>query len=789
MNKTDISAADIPVCLDGVWRLAYEENCVCKDYADEIHTIADLNVRGFTDIPANVPGNFEPELYKAGIIEDPFFGTNTLKMQELENRHVWYYTEFNVDSPDGSEYLRFDGIDTIADVYVNSECVLHADNMYISHETGPLKLNDGRNELLVHIKPALIEARKYELPPVCNAQDYAYESLYIRKAPHMYGWDIMPRIVSCGIWKSVFLMKRKKDRIDDAFIYATSVDTEAKTAYASVFFYLNVSRDLLMDYSLEAEGTCGESRFYFKKRLWHTQGIFRFGIENCRFWWPKNAGAQDMYDTTLRLYYKDELCDTYKVNFGVRTVQLDRTNVTDESGSGEFCFRINGRKIFAMGSNWVPVDAFHSNDINRLPRALEMLDDIGCNITRCWGGNVYENDYFFDFCDRHGIMVWQDFAMGCAVYPQEERFYKMLEKEAVSVIKRLRNHPSLILWAGDNEGDYAYQDWGGIRRDPDKNVVTREVLARICAAHDFTRPYLPSSPYMTSESFRDGKPTSEDHLWGPRDYFKGSYYNTTVCHFASETGYHGCPSPDSLKKFISDDELWPCFKENGLPKDEWEVHSSCMELLPDVAYSYRIRLMADQVKTLFGKTEADDLENFARQSQISQAEAKKFFIERFRSSKWRRTGIIWWNLIDGWPQISDAVVDYYYTRKLAYHFIKRSQEPICLMFKEPENGFISLMGVNDTRADTDVSFTVTNLTEGGRTVLSGDALIHSDSAERIGEVKIKDGEKCFYLIEWTLNGKKYKNHYFTNIIDIDYDSYTDALRKAGMYEFEGFDGV
>ncbi len=768
------------------WRIAYEENYICREYADQIRDIASLKEKKLPEIPASVPGNFELDLYNANVIGDPFFGLNPLAMQDLENRHVWYYNEFELSDPDGTEYIKFEGIDTIADIYVNGALVRHTDNMYLSYEIGLPDLKNGRNELVVHIWPASIAAREFRLPPSSNAQEYAYDSLYLRKAPHMFGWDIMPRIVSCGIWKPVSILRRKADRIDDAFLYTTGIDPAGRSAAASIFFHVDVSRDLLKEYSLEVEGICGDSRFYFKKRLWHTEGHFRFWIQNCKYWWPKNAGEPNLYETKVNLYYKDELCDTYTVNFGVRTVELDRTNVTDEEGHGEFCFKINGKKVFAMGSNWVPVDAFHSNDINRLPKALELLDDLGCNITRCWGGNVYEDDFFFDFCDRHGIMVWQDFAMGCAVYPQERRFFEMLETEAKHIIKRLRNHASLVLWAGDNEGDYAYQDWGGIRRNPDKNIVTREVLARACEAYDFTRPYLPSSPYITEESYVGGKPTSEDHLWGPRDYFKGPYYNTTVCHFASETGYHGCPSPESLKKFLSKEELWPCFKENGLSKDEWQVHAACMELLPDVAYSYRIRLMANQVKTLFGKTEAQDLENFAKQSQISQAEAKKFFIERFRASKWRRTGIIWWNLLDGWPQISDAIVDYYFTKKLAYHFIKRSQNPVCLMFREPENGFLPLYGVNDTTADAEVSFAVKNITEDGRLVLEGEALLPADASTRIGELKLKDGEKNFYLIEWQKDGGTHRNHYFTNIIDIDYDAYLKALEKCGFDEFEGF---
>ena len=149
------------------------------------------------------------------------------------------------------------------------------------------------------------------------------------------------------------------------------------------------------------------------------------------------------------------------------------------------------------------------------------------------------------------------------------------------------------------------------------------------------REYLPSSPYISKAAYETENDNCrpENHLWGPRDYFKGNYYVNSTAHFASETGYHGCPSPESLKKFIN-------------------------------------ALMANQIKVLFGE-EFNDLETFSLASQLSQAEAVKFFIERFRSQKWRRTGLIWWNLIDGWPQISDAVVDYYYNKKIAYSFIKR----------------------------------------------------------------------------------------------------------------------
>lgn len=432
-----------------------------------------------------------------------------------------------------------------------------------------------------------------------------------------------------------------------------------------------------------------------------------------------------------------------------------------------------------------PLDAFHSNDNNRLPKALALLDDIGCNMVRCWGGNVYESEAFFEYCDEHGIMVWQDFALGCAVYPNDEEFAKRVEEEAVYQIKRLRNHASLALWAGDNECDVAIE-WAGITRNPNWNQLTRDVLRNAVAMHDYGRAYLPSSPYVSEDVFQGKGIKPEEHLWGPRDYFKGPYYKDTFCHFASETGYHGFNSPKSLKRFLNEPER--LFKEDGTATNEYLVHAAGMDLDPASPYAYRIRLAYNQVVTLFGRVE-ESFGDFVRQSQISQAEAKKYFIEKFRIEKWKRTGIIWWNLLDGWPQVSDAVVDYYFARKLAYHYIKRSQQPVCLMFDEPKNGHISLVGVNDLPRDTEVSYKVRKISGEGKEhqeVMKGDAVLLADSAAELGKLEIADGEKEFYLIEWDIDGKEYKNHYFTNIIDIDYKKYLNALKGCGMDEFEGF---
>ncbi len=772
--------------LCGVWTLHYAENHTVR--AMGVNPVCAEEVASLypSCVEAQVPGNFERDFERAGLIPDPYFGTNTLQLQKLENLHLWYSRRFTFEGQaDENTVLRFEGIDTVAEIYLNGECIAETDNMFLTYELPLPMLRTGENELLVHILPATIAARKYDLPVSSNSLAYNYDSLYIRKASSMYGWDIMPRIVSGGIWKPVSIVRKRPNRIDDVFLYTLGVDPNGPSASVMAYFSLHIEEDFLDDFRFVVKGVCGDSRFEMGTRVWHTNGRCSTSVANAQLWWPRNAGKQNLYDCTVELWKGDTLVDSRVQRMGIRTVDLKRTSTTDADGNGEFCFTVNGKRVFCMGTNWVPLDAFHSNDINRVSRALDMADDLGCNIIRCWGGNVYESDLFFDLCDKKGILVWQDFGMGCAVYPQERRFLDMLEPEIVFTVKRLRNHPSLLLWAGDNECDYAF-NWAGTPRDPNQNIITRELIPQLLKTHDFTRPYLPSSPYIDEEAYRTGKPTSEEHLWGPRDYFKGQYYKNTVCHFASETGYHGCPSPESLRKFISADQLYPIFKDNGAPKDDWLAHSAAMDLDPNGSYSYRNRLMASQVETLFDGKLPDSLERFAKMSQISQAEAKKYFIERFRISKWRRTGIIWWNLIDGWPQISDAIVDYYYTKKLAYAYIKRSQQPVCLMFDEPDGRRLTLYGVNDTPADARVTYTVRCVTD-DRVVGSASGLLPADSSTPLLTIDIEDGEQKMYLIEWTRdNGVRGVNHYYTNLLHIDYDRYTAEADACGLLAWEGF---
>lgn len=768
-------------CLDGDWRLYILENKIYKKYTKIISTENQLKDLEIECINGSVPGNFEIDMQNAGLINDLYYDVNVLDLQKLENKHLWYVRNFEFSGNNKGQMLRFDGIDTIADIYLNGKHIYFADNMFITHEFSiEDALIQGTNELVVHIIPPVIYARSQNKmgAGITYSQPYNFGSLRIRKAAHMYGWDIMPRVISGGIWKSVYLCKKKSERINNTYMYTKYPD---RFNLITLYYDLEIDDDFSTEYTISVEGVCGDSTFCFSEKIWHTEGMLEGIIENPKLWWPRNCGEQNLYDVTVKLFKGKKVLDVKSFRHGIRYVNLVKTDYIDEKGNGDFKFVVNGKPFFAFGTNWVPLDPLHSKDKERLPKALQLLLESGSNIVRCWGGNVYEQEEFFDFCDEHGIAIWQDFGMGCATYPQDEEFQHTLKKEAVQIIKKYRQHPALFIWVGDNEVDACMQ----YHRNPSKNILTRKTLSEACEQEDPFRPYLPSSPYISEITHKNKLRfrIPEDHLWGPRRYYKEKFYRDAVCRFASETGYHGCNSPESVKKFIAPQNLWP-WKDNK----SWLAHASCMEIDKENWYTYRIALMASHLNILFGDTVPDGLEDFSKASQISQSEALKYFIERFRTGKinWERTGIIWWNLLDGWPQFSDAVVDYYYCRKQAFFTIKRLQEPVCIMFRDPTKteGKLELIAVNEFPTTKTVSYKVTNI-KTNKVLLEGTKNIEENSAIVLDVIDAILEQTCL-LINYTVDGKELKNHYLTGTPTFDYNQVIEWFNKANLLNFEGF---
>lgn len=739
------------ISLNGAWALSGK-----PEYIEDAAKIT---------LCGQVPGCVQLDLAREGYLPaDLFMGENICKTYDYEGYEWWYERTFTAPCERERVFLVFEGVDCVAEYFLNGVRFGQSENMLIAHEFDISRyLRDGENTLTVHIKSPVIYTHGFDVDAkTFLAWGRDATNAYIRKAPHAYGWDIMPRAVTSGLWRGVRLEVRDK-------IYLSQLYAHTEKSSCELFCQLECAWEELHDIVIEAKGACGDSTFYGKSSFPHgtrrgRTASFRLDIKDPKPWMPYGYGEANVYDGEVCVYQAGQLIHTAPLSFGLRTVELDRTDVTDGI-NGRFRFLVNGVEILAKGSNWVPMDVFHSRDAQRYAAALALVKDIGCNILRCWGGNVYEDHAFFDFCDRNGIMVWQDFSMACQNYPQDDRFKRIITEEATAVIRKLRNHPCIILWAGDNEIDVLNQDYGV---DPNKNKITREWLPHVVEQNDPYRPFLASSPYIGPEAVNGKSP--EDHLWGPRDYFKSDYYRNDKAHFISETGYHGCPSLESIKKFITPERVWP-YKDNP----EWILHSS-----DQGGWDGRVMLMHDQVAQLFGDIPTDP-ERYVLASQISQAEAKKYFIERTRVGRPVKSGIIWWNLLDGWPQMSDAVVDYYYDKKLAYHYIKRSQAPFAMMAGELSHWKLPIYACNDTLSERSGHFCVKDAaTE--ELLCEGDFSIGANCSKAVAQLPIYYSDKRVLIIEWCVNGENGYNHYQCGYPPFSLEEYTALIEKYKLGE-------
>ena len=765
------------ITLNGAWQLAYGPQ-------REGELVSPEAPADWPSVPATVPGNVELDLVRAGVLPELSVGNNIYLLRPYEAYEWIYWRAFPSPLIEKGQTVQlvFKGLDCIADIWLNGVHVGNNQNMLIAYAcdvSSDLRPNGELNELRVRIYSAVLRGRKYKPESINFAFGPNWESLNVRKAPHMYGWDILPRLVSAGLWRDVVLQVQEPTRWDSVYWATLKVDPAAHTATVSVDW--NFSTTLTDIDALKVRLTLAHAtRAHVKTYpVVGTHGRAKLNLDDIELWWPRGYGSQPLYDATLELLDGDDrVIDTHVTRIGIRTVECRYTDLTTLEQPGEFVFVVNGERIFIKGTNWVPQDALHSRDHTHLKNAMAMIADLNCNMIRCWGGNVYEDHPFFDYCDELGVLVWQDFAMACAIYPQTDAFARVIRHEAESVVKDLRNHPSLALWAGNNEIDETYE-WAGAVVDPNTDILSRKVLPEVVRRLDPYRDYLPSSPYSSPEYVRAQKKINqlphpynaqpEQHLWGPRTDFKGSFYTSSLAHFASEIGYHGCPDRRSLEQFLDPGYVWP-WHDN----DQWITHATRPHRNVE-DFNYRIQLMTNQIKVLFDSV-PDNLDDYVLASQIIQAEAKKFFIEWFRQAKWRRTGILWWNLRDGWPIISDAIVDYYNRRKLAYEYIKRVQTDVCVMIAEPVDGMHSVIAVNDTRSPVQGHVVITDLGV-DRSLFASDFSIVPNGISVIG--RISEGSiSSMWLLDSVINNLvPMRNHYLSGKRPHNLSDYKNWLRR------------
>ncbi|KZT12292.1 glycoside hydrolase family 2 protein [Laetiporus sulphureus 93-53] len=583
------------------------------------------------------PSEVHVELLKAGRIPDPFLGFNEHKVQWVGEREWLYYCSFQCDSRvDGADnvQLQFEGLDTICDVYLNLVKILSADNMFRTYavpiDSCSMKPKD--NKLLLHFKSTKLIAKKLEQQygrvraGSTNLGDPS--RVYVRKAQYGWRWDWGPELMTCGPYRPISLTTYT--------VRISEVHTRATVSQAP---------------GLLADRILGGDNFERGNLIdWDLDGVVQL-------WWPVGYGKQSLYALDIALMSEDSIVlDQHSKLIGFRRIQLVQEPLLepDQHGGGTtFLFEVNGIRMFMGGSNWIPAHNFLTEVTPERYRAwLTLLRDGNQNMVRLWGGGVYEPDVFYDTCDELGILVWQDFQFACGVYPANERFVQSVKAEAEDNVKRLRHHPSLALFCGNNEDYQQILQWGGITELPAR-VVYEKVLPSIVAdLTDPTIPYHPGSPYG-GMGWDTADPT--ERPW--------QEYGSMGGRFVSEFGIPALPDIQTIDYWLG-----------GNTKERWAQSKLMSQHNRAGNHERRFAIVMNENFRL-----TSDLETYVYNTQLMQSEAISLAYRMWRREwrgHWQTSGALVWQLNDCWPITSWAIMDFFLRPKMAYYTIARELAPI-----------------------------------------------------------------------------------------------------------------
>ncbi|CUU03246.1 beta-mannosidase [Candidatus Thermokryptus mobilis] len=617
---------------------------------------------------AFVPGVVHLDLLRSGLIPDPFFETNENLVQWVDKVDWVYRKRFIVDfdfSDFHSVKLTFEGLDTVGTVKLNGLEIGSFENMFISYSFDVKgNLNQGENEVEVVFKAPTFVAKELENKYGKLLVELASHRVYLRKAQYSFGWDWGPILTTSGIWKPVYIEFLKFARIKNVWFKTVSISSSKADIFTEIEIEKFTDDDIDLVLTVLSEGEKIYERKFVQKGGDRVRG-HRFEIYEPRLWFPSGYGEQALYNAVVEIFKGGELIDRVEKKFGIRTVRLIQEK--DEDGES-FIFEVNGEKIFCKGANWIPADSFlprvRKDDYDKL---LEMAKEANLNMLRVWGGGIYEDDYFYEKCDELGIMIWQDFMFACASYPEFQEFIENVKNEAIQVVKRLRNHPSIVIWCGNNENEWIWVDKTG--KSPDEMPgasIFNEILPSVCDSYDGTRPYWRSSPW--GKNYPNSETDGNHHQWkvwsGWLDY---KNYEFVKARFITEFGFQSPPHVKTLNEVIK-----PENRDFNSPS----IHHRNKQV-EGIERLFRFLIAHHKV--------VSDFEELIYRMQLNQAEAIKFAVENWRVRKFKTSGTIFWQWNDPWPVISWSAIDYKRRPKALYFFAKKFFSPVLLVIKKVED--------------------------------------------------------------------------------------------------------
>lgn len=625
--------------------------------------------QGASWLPAQVPGDVHLDLLNNKLIPDPFYRDNETKLQWIENAEWSYKTVFNA-TPQVLRHrnvdLVFAGLDTNATVFLNGQKLLQADNMFREWrvDVKPL-LKVGANEIRVEFASPIKVAENLAAEDKSHSETHIPEKAYLRKAAYEYGWDWGPRFVTSGIWQPVYLDLWDQARIEDVQIAQPDVKPELAHVTAKV----TLSSAEALDAELQVNYASQEQSGVVKQKIHLHAGQntidLPLEIVKPQLWFPSGYGAQPLYRFNVVLVEGSRKLDESSIRTGLRSVQLQQK--PDQWGRS-FAFVINGIPVFIKGADVIPFDSFPNRVTEaRYRQILESAKDANMNMVRLWGGGYYESDKFYELCDELGLMVWNDFMFASSWYPGTVEWRQNVAQEAEYQVRRLRNHPSIALWSGNNEVESVlYAFLGGLSADGKlqvwKNYLTTfsGVLPRVIERENPEVPYWPSSPSSDYEATSDSFQAGDAHdwsIWHGREPFAN--YQKHYYRFTSEYGFQSFPELRTVKSFTTAEDRANIFTPVMLAHQKNNEGNS-------IIHEYLLRDYA----------EPKDFESFLYVSQVLQAEGVKVGAEHMRRSRPRIMGSLIWQLNDCWPVASWSSIDYYGRWKALQYYARRFYSPI-----------------------------------------------------------------------------------------------------------------
>ncbi|MFZ2360241.1 MAG: glycoside hydrolase family 2 protein [Anaerolineae bacterium] len=678
-------------------------------------------------LPATVPGGVHTDLLALGLIPDPFVADNELRVTWVAESDWEYRRTFTANPALLAEpniLLVCDGLDTLADVCLNDTYLGHADNMFRRWEWDVKGLlRAGENELrIVFGSPLRFIADRQAALPLIGGGDIP-GGPHLRKAPCHWGWDWGPKLPPIGIWREV--------RLEGFSARVTDVHLRQKHADGSVTLSAEIKAQAPHDLDDEIIATltvtspAGEQFTAEYKLLYLWSGEPHFAdleveINDPQLWWPNGypapglpaGAAQPLYDVEVALSRGQAVLDRRSYRIGLRTVELRQE---PDAWGKEFVFYVNGVRLFAKGANWIPADAFPTRvTAERLETLVKAAADANMNMLRAWGGGFYPDDAFYALCDRYGLLVWQDFMAACGIYPVDADFVENVRAEVVQNVRRLRHHPSLALWCGNNEMEEGWCAWGWDRPDDPVNQrlkagykrMFHELLPELLAAEDPDRPYWPSSA-SSDTPFQDpnGQAQGDCHyweVWHRREPFTA--YRDQFPRFMSEFGFQALPPLPTIAAFAE-------------PAD-WNLSSYVMEhhQRSPVGNGLIIAQMAQNFRL------PKDFPALVYLSQVLQAEGIRYGVEHWRRNRARVSGALFWQLNDCWPVASWSSIDYFGRWKALHYAARRFFAPLLLSVVD-EGKAMAVHLTSDLLAPVEVLVRWRLETLGGEALRSGEQAV------------------------------------------------------------------